>query len=582
MKHEEVGGRGGVIQYNRTMARSRVFVWTLLVVVFFGAIAPTLRWLEFTSGLENLNIATALELRREHPEGWTIPTLEGEMRIKKPPLATWVTATSIRPWVVEAMSSGSEAERDAAAVSVAWAARWPALLAGCLMLVAVYELGRVLGDARVGVASAVACGTCLMFLRYSRYALTDVYLGLFVVSANVFLARAIFLGERWLGMIGAGLALGLAGMSKGPVGLAQSVLPVVLFVVWRGFFRDREGLAEGQRAKPQAARGAWVLPVLAGMVIMFGVALPWVVKVVMENPEGWRVWWRDISRDDVGDRPSKWYVYLGIVAWMLPWTVWMAGGVAEAIKDAMAGRWRMLLAVFLVVVPLLVMTVVKDRKDRYMLPVIGPAAVLAGYGLVSLWAKRDRWTGLDRAGVAQHWVILGIIGVAAPVAGALFWKEAGIDLRLALAVAGGSAVAILAGIRIREQPAGMLAASVVVMLAMATLAVDAYRRTGQGQSDMRPLARMIWRTYPGAVMYNAHPRGKRVSTDLSIYLNRVTRLISMEEWAELKAGAKPFVTVTIHDKGKEVPVSPPGWKFVGRVKRDDDWWMAFVLEPRDR
>ena len=234
------------------MAQSRVFVWTLLVVVFFGAIAPTLSWLEFTSGLENLNIATALELRREHPQGWAIPTLEGEPRIKKPPLATWVTAWSIGPEVVGAMSSGNEAERDAAAVRVAWAARWPALLAACLLLVAVYELGRVLADARVGAAAAIACGTSLMFLRYSRYALTDVYLGLFVVAANVFLVRAIFLGERWRGMIGAGVALGLAGMSKGPVGLAQSVLPVWLFLVWRGFIERREG-----DAVKSVRRGGW-------------------------------------------------------------------------------------------------------------------------------------------------------------------------------------------------------------------------------------------------------------------------------------------------------------------------------------
>jgi 4-amino-4-deoxy-L-arabinose transferase-like glycosyltransferase len=554
------------------MARSRVFVWTLLVGAFFGAIAPTLAWLEFTSGLENLNIATALELRRDHPESWTIPTLEGEPRIKKPPLATWVTAMSIRPRVVEAMSSASEAERDAAAARVAWAARWPALLAACLMLVAVYELGRVLADARVGLASAIACGTSLMFLRYSRYALTDVYLGLFVAAANVFLARAILLGERWRGMIGAGVALGLAGMSKGPVGLAQSVLPVVLFVAWRGFFDDRK--------RPRVERRGWALPLLVGAVIMLAVALPWVVKVMIERPEGWRVWMRDITRDDVGDRPSKWYVYLGIVAWMLPWTVWMAGGVAEAIRDAMAGRWRMLLAVFLVVVPLLVMTFVKDRKDRYMLPVIGPAVVLAGYGLVSLWDKRVRWTVLDRAGVAQHWVILATIGVAGPVAAALFWQEAGIDWRLAAGVAAGCAVAIFAGIRIRQQPAGMLAATVIVMLVIATVGVDAYRQTGQGQSDMRPLARTIWRGYPDAVMYNAHPRGKRVSTDLSIYMNRATRLMSMEEWGRLERGAKPLVTVTIHDKGKEPPRPPDGWKYIGRVARDDDYWMAFVLEPR--
>jgi len=54
----------------------RALIWVGIVALFFAAVAPTLSWLEFSGGMENLNIATALELRRDHPDNWLIPTLE--------------------------------------------------------------------------------------------------------------------------------------------------------------------------------------------------------------------------------------------------------------------------------------------------------------------------------------------------------------------------------------------------------------------------------------------------------------------------------------------------------------------------
>src|SRR3954467_652936 len=110
----------------------RALVWVGIVALFFTAIAPTLSWLEFSGGMENLNIATALELRRDHPDNWLIPTLEGERRIKKPPLTAWLPAAAIRPDTVRALSDPNPAIRRAAADRLAFEVRWPALLAACL------------------------------------------------------------------------------------------------------------------------------------------------------------------------------------------------------------------------------------------------------------------------------------------------------------------------------------------------------------------------------------------------------------------------------------------------------------------
>ena len=76
---------------------------------------------------------------------------------------------------------------------------------------------------------------------------------------------------------------------------------------------------------------------------------------------------------------------------------------------------------------------------------------------------------------------------------------------------------------------------------------------------MRPLAEAIWRTAPDAEMYNAHPRGKRASVDLSIYLNRVTAGLLRYDLVRLRPGRRTKVVVMLQDKGTP-PTPPPGWK----------------------
>src|SRR5207244_87021 len=131
-----------------------------VAALVFAAVAPTLSWLEFSSGSENLVVETVLEMRRGGP--WLVPTLERLARTQKPPLPAWITAAAARPGTV-----------------------------------------------------------------------ADVHVALWVNIANVGLAWAVRRGRWWAGSLLAGAALGLAFMSKGPVSLLQTVLPVLGFVVWR-------------------------------------------------------------------------------------------------------------------------------------------------------------------------------------------------------------------------------------------------------------------------------------------------------------------------------------------------------------
>src|SRR5438067_12734949 len=104
----------------------------LIAIAFFLAIAPTLPWQEFSSGPENLVLATAMEMRRGGP--WLVPTLQGEARLAKPPLAAWITAASISPGTMRQIDTLDRNYREHGFFMLAIEARWPALLGVCLLL----------------------------------------------------------------------------------------------------------------------------------------------------------------------------------------------------------------------------------------------------------------------------------------------------------------------------------------------------------------------------------------------------------------------------------------------------------------
>src|SRR3954447_27059184 len=119
-------------QPNRSSALRFTLKAIAIAAVFFAGISPTLDWLEFSSGSENLVVETVLEMHRGGP--WLIPTLKGAPRTAKPPLTTWIAAAAVNPSDVAALSD--RAIRDLAYRHLAFKIRWPALTFACISLVA--------------------------------------------------------------------------------------------------------------------------------------------------------------------------------------------------------------------------------------------------------------------------------------------------------------------------------------------------------------------------------------------------------------------------------------------------------------
>src|SRR5438128_7173307 len=93
-----------------------------LAALVFAAVAPTLAWLEFSSGSENLVVESVLEVRRGGP--WVVPTLQLQPRTQKPPLAVWASAAAVRPGTMAGLADPDPARRGAAYRRLAWDVRW--------------------------------------------------------------------------------------------------------------------------------------------------------------------------------------------------------------------------------------------------------------------------------------------------------------------------------------------------------------------------------------------------------------------------------------------------------------------------
>ena len=552
----------------------------------FVCIAPTLAWFEFANGSEILNVTTAMEIRRTG--NWLMPTLQGEPRIQKPPLTAWITAASVRESTLRLMSSADAGERAAGERQLGWDARWAALLAACGMVAAAGMLGTIIGGPTLGVTSAVVCGTTLLFLRFARLATTDIHLALWVNVANVFLALAVLRGRWWVGCVLGGAALGLAFMSKGPVALVQSVAAVAAFIAWERWGAREDRAHVETKVVRRGGFGRVALPAIVGTIVMLAIAIPWFAYVLRKtaNDNLGNVWLSEVSRVGATDlEPDPWFNYVSVIPFFFPWVVYLISGLVVGGQHL----WRRvreprLLALFMFLVPILVMSFFKDRKERYLLPMLGPGAVVTGWALVVLaraWRdlkKDERWA------VGIHWGIIGVAGVALPVLAATGWlkglrrADGGPWFGWGLAVVAAAvmlAIVVLSARWQRRDGFAPIVGTFVFMLLFQLVLTAGYRTSDEAQSQLKPLAEAVWERAPGVQAYNAMRR-KRVPGDLSIYLNQTVREVTR---AELRRLERPHVVIMYQDgDDKEPPVPPEDSELIAKVPRGRHWWYAYLRE----
>ncbi|MDW8106156.1 MAG: glycosyltransferase family 39 protein [Armatimonadota bacterium] len=219
----------------------------LWLLVLFALI--DLRTFGLTDLDEGFYASVAWEMRQSGD--WRTPTFMGQPWFEKPPLLYWLMGLSMRAF----------GEHE-------FALRLPsAVLYALTMLLLLWWGNRRLGKG-VGEWAAVLFGVAPLSLILARLAITDMALTFFLLMSLIALWEVAHAPRAWQALIWSllgGAALGLAVLTKGPLGLGL----VALLYLWNAHLLHAQGL-----------RFRWIVLALIATVLT---ALPWYVGVYQQH-----------------------------------------------------------------------------------------------------------------------------------------------------------------------------------------------------------------------------------------------------------------------------------------------------------
>jgi 4-amino-4-deoxy-L-arabinose transferase-like glycosyltransferase len=329
---------------------------------------------------------------------WLVPTWNGRPRINKPPLLVW---EHVGAWyTLDPQQTSPQA--------LVLIARLVAVVMALVGLAATFWAGHSAGGLRTAALATLVTGTFFIFIDHARQATYDVHLFGWVtlaVAAGLWAMRPRkplnWVGRRVVGWLLCGVAIGAGLMTKNPLAMGLAVVPLIAAII----------------VTPYRRLGN-VIGLLFAMLLGAFAAAPWYLYVAEQFPDAFGVWNQEYGAARAQGNPP-WY-YLGLIALVFPWTIWLVGALFQPWLTARGPRRRMLLIAWLWLVCTVVLLSIPGAKQmRYLLPVLPGAGLL----IAQLWSWHSELAGQRRTdpGVnllrLPHWIMLLGASLAVP----LFW-----------------------------------------------------------------------------------------------------------------------------------------------------------------
>lgn len=334
-----------------TTNRNGIALGVLMAIVCFvtffvnnGVLVPDI--------MESRNIITAREM--VYDGNWIVPTMNGELRLEKPPLPTWLTA------VAELVSPDSVVLQRAMAG-----------LAAMMLVFFFWRFARRIMRIDPLVPTLLLV-TCYNIILMGRTASWDIYTHGFMMGGIYFLARALLSERRdWAGFLWAGLFIGLSIMSKGPVSLYALFLPFLISFIWA--YRPK-------------GRGR-ALPIAVMVLLSLAVGAWWYIYVRIVAADALGAVVQKESGSWINHNVRPWYYYWKFFLETGVWSVLMLTSIFLPLFDRQrrnARQW--LFAMGWMLCALVLLSLMPEKKTRYLLPMLIPCAYVMG--CMVIWWRR--------------------------------------------------------------------------------------------------------------------------------------------------------------------------------------------------
>jgi len=358
-----------------------------------GVILVSCGWL----GLIEPTETRYAEIAREMLAGrdWLIPHLNGIPHFDKPPLAYWCSAAGmalfgVNEWGARVLAAFAAGFVLWSTARIARYGREGPQFTGA-DAAAVSATADDHGRTRATLAPLILASTFLFF-AISHQLAADIFL----TAAVAGFYAAVF-DPRTRNTVWPFVALGVGFLTKGPVVLVTTLLPVLLAAAWA-----RDG------ALVRWLRNLW------GWLVFAVIGLPWYIAVVVATPGLWtyflhhQLWERYATTAHHRSGPIYYFLVVILVG-TLPWT-WAAfrewsraawGGARRAPSDALLASW--------VLLPLVFFSFSGSKLPAYILPLYPGLAVLA-----SRWPSPARTARWGRVAAVTFAMLIAALAAVTP------------------------------------------------------------------------------------------------------------------------------------------------------------------------
>ena len=443
---------------------------------------------------------------------WVVPYYNGQMFPDKPPLMYWM------------MMAGYEIFGR-----TEFAVRFWSALAALGTALATYHLGRLLFRREVGLWAGLIVCSSFIFTISARAATVDSALTLLTTLGFLaFVAGGLakqgktdgdsaahdpdlaskpwFLPRSWITFLIIWIAMGIAVLAKGPVGLLLPMASIGLFVMLMNHAelpvrtesattigRQRAWLIGTCRALGPGnfLRSLWQLRPLTGVVVVLAVAAPWFVMVGLRDNQ-WLVEFftkfnlRPFAEPILGHSGPCWYHVPAILIGFFPWSIFMVPVLMDwkrGLRPQSAWRAGYLLMACWLGIFFVFWSICKTKLPHYILPAY-PALSLVTACFVYHWisdpSRLNRWWLRVAFGIS---VVVGFgIAVGFPIAAGRYAPGEELLGLIGLILVVGGAVCLYQLQRNRTVAVmGVYAATSVILVTtvfgFGTLRIDRYQHT---------------------------------------------------------------------------------------------------------
>lgn len=302
----------------------------------------------FVNIMEARNFVTAREMIEKG--NWLEPTMNGELRLAKPPLPTWITAL-FGSWF------GMENIRML---------RFPSGIMGSLLVLFMYLFSFSLNRNRVpALVNSLVLASCFYVVYLGRDGTWDIYCHSFMLGA-IWLLYEAWKPEKnnWGLFAGAGVLMGLSFLSKGPVAFYAVLLPFLIAYCW-----NYNGKIIFQKWKP----------LLLTLSIFIVLSFAWPVYIYFAHPEEAAVTMQIESGSWLNRHVRPFYYYWNFPIQSGVWTILITSALLFpfAIKK-FENKKEYKFAFIWTITSVILLSLFPEKKDKYLLPVLIPATLMAG------------------------------------------------------------------------------------------------------------------------------------------------------------------------------------------------------------